>query len=133
MGETAAQFVSSVNNDPWTMSSKSLRTQVSALQSQGIGGTALGNLQINLADKLAWPFACIISVVLAVPLALRFGKRGRTLGIAMAIVLFFVYYLMISAAAAFGRNGAINPFIAAWVPNVIMGTTGAVLLWMEER
>ncbi len=133
MGETASQFVSNVNNDPWTMSSKSLRTQVNALQEQGIGGTALGNLQINLANKLAWPFACIISILLAVPLALRFGKRGRTLGIALAIILFFVYYLMISAAAAFGRNGAINPFLAAWLPNIIMGTAGAALLWMEER
>ena len=51
----------------------------------------------------------------------------------MAIILFFVYYLMISAAAAFGRNGAINPFLAAWLPNIIMGTAGATLLWMEER
>lgn len=133
LGETASQFVSNVNNDPWTMSSKSLKTQVNALQSQGIGGTALGTLQVNLANKLAWPFACFIGVVLAVPVALRFGKRGRTLGIALAIILFFVYYLMTSAAAAFGRNGAINPFLAAWIPNVIMGVTGTVLLWMEER
>ncbi|MBV9332994.1 MAG: LptF/LptG family permease, partial [Candidatus Eremiobacteraeota bacterium] len=79
LGETASQFVSQVNNDPWTMSSKSLRTQVNALQAQGIGGTAMGNLQINLADKLAWPFSCIIGVLVAVPLALRFGRRGRML------------------------------------------------------
>ena len=90
------------------MSSKSLRTQVNALQAQGIGGTAMGNLQINLADKLSWPFACIIGVVLAVPLAMRFGKRGRTLGIALSIIAFFSYYLMVSAASAFGRNGAIE-------------------------
>jgi LPS export ABC transporter permease LptG len=133
LGETASQFVSNVNNDPWTMSSKSLRTQVNALQSQGIGGTAMGNLQIQLADKLAWPFACFIGVVMAVPLALRFGKRGRTLGIALAIIGFFVYYLMTSATSAFGRNGAMNPFLAAWLPNMIMGTAGAILLWLEER
>jgi len=133
LGETASQFVSQVNNDPWTMSSKSLRTQVNALQSQGIGGTAMGNLQINLADKLAWPFACIIGVVVAVPLALRFGRRGRMLGIALSIVAFFAYYLMVSAASAFGRNGAVNPFLAAWLPNIIIGTAGVVLLWLEER
>jgi lipopolysaccharide export system permease protein len=133
LGETAAQFVSQVNNDPWTMSSKALRTQVNALQAQGIGGTAMGTLQINLADKLAWPFACIISVILAVPLALRFGRRGRMLGISLSIVAFFAYYLMVSVAAAFGRNGAINPYIAAWLPNVIMGTAGVLLLWLEER
>jgi lipopolysaccharide export system permease protein len=133
LGETASQFVSQVNNDPWTMSSKALRTQVNALQAQGIGGTAMGNLQINLADKLAWPFACIIGVVVAVPLALRFGKRGRMLGIALSIVAFFAYYLMVSASSAFGRNGAINPFLAAWLPNIVMGIAGAVLLWLEER
>ena len=97
LGETASQFVSQVTTIPWTMSSKSLRTQVNALQSQGIGGTAMGNLQINLADKLAWPFACFVSVLIALPLALRFGKRGRTLGIALAIIAFFAYYLMTSA------------------------------------
>ncbi len=133
LGETASQFVSQVNNDPWTMSSKSLRTQVNALQSQGIGGTAMGNLQINLADKLAWPFSCIIGVIVALPLALRFGKRGRTLGITLSIMAFFAYYLMVSAASAFGRNGALNPFLAAWLPNIIMGTAGAILLWLEEH
>jgi lipopolysaccharide export system permease protein len=133
LGETASQFVSQVNNDPWTMSSKSLRTQVNALQAQGIGGTAMGNLQINLADKLSWPFACIIGVVLAVPLALRFGKRGRTLGITLSIIAFFSYYLMVSAASAFGRNGALNPFLAAWLPNIIVGIAGVLLLWLEER
>ncbi|MBV9719112.1 MAG: LptF/LptG family permease [Candidatus Eremiobacteraeota bacterium] len=133
LGETASQFVSQVNNDPWTMSSKSLRTQVNALQSQGIGGTAMGSLQINLANKLAWPFACIIGVVVAVPLALRFGKRGRMLGIALSIVAFFCYYLMVSAASAFGRNGAMNPYLAAWLPNIIIGTAGVILLWLEER
>ncbi len=133
LGETAAQFTSTVNNDPWTMSSKSLRTQVNALQAQGIGGTAMGNLQINLADKLAWPFACIIGVVVAVPLALRFGRRGRMLGIALSIIAFFAYYLMVSSASAFGRNGAMNPYLAAWLPNIIMGVAGAILLWLEER
>jgi lipopolysaccharide export system permease protein len=133
LGETSSQFVSQANNDPWTMSSKSLRTQVNALQAQGIGGTAMGNLQINLADKLAWPFACVIGVLVAVPLALRFGKRGRMLGVSLSIVSFFAYYLLMTVAAAFGRNGAMNPYLAAWLPNIIIGTIGVVLLWLEER
>ncbi len=133
LAETAAQFMSSVNSDPWTMSSKNLAQSVHAMQAQGMGGSALGNLELNLADKLAWPFACFIGVLLAVPLAMRFGKRGRTLGIAVAIISFFVYYLMTFAASAFGRNGSINPFLAALIPNAIMGISGTVLLWLEER
>ena len=133
LAETAAQFMSSQNNDPWAESTKTLSAQVSAIQSQGIGGTALGNLQVNLANKLAWPFASFIGVILAIPLAMRFGKRGRTLGIALAILAFFVYFLMTSAAAALGRNDQLNPVLAAWLPNIIMGGAGILLLWLEEH
>ena len=133
LAETAAQFMSSLNSDPWTMSSKALSTQVKAMQAQGLGGSALGSLQINLANRLAWPFACVIGVVIALPLAIRFGSRGRTLGITLAGVAFFIYFILMSIASAFGRNGQIDPVLAAWVPNVIMGVTGIVLLWREDR
>ncbi|HET9029926.1 MAG TPA: LptF/LptG family permease [Candidatus Aquilonibacter sp.] len=133
LAEAAAQFMTTINSDASTTSSKQLSTQVQAMQAQGVSGTALGNLQVNLANKLAWPFASFIGVVIAVPLALRFGKRGRTIAIALAIAAFFVYYLMSSAGAALGRNAQINPYLAAWLPNIIMGTAGLLLLWLEER
>ena len=41
--------------------------------------------------------------------------------------------LVLAAASAFGRNGAMNPYLAAWLPNIVIGTAGAVLLWLEER
>ncbi len=133
LGETAAAFLSTVNSDPYTMNTKTLSSQVKSLKAQGIGGTALGNLEINLADKAAFPFAAFVSVIIALPLAIRFGRRGRTLGIALSLLAFFVYYLMNSAAGAFGRNGAVNPFLAAWTPNLIFGISGLLFLWKEDR
>ena len=132
-GEDANAFVSSTMSDPWTMNSARLAAEVSALEAQGVGGAALGSLQMQLADKLAWPFACFIAMLIAVPLAIRFGKRGRALGIALAIITFFVYYVLVQAMSAFGRNGSIDPYVAAWLPNAVMGAAGAILLWMEER
>jgi lipopolysaccharide export system permease protein len=133
LAATAEEFMSNQNSDPWTMSSKNLKDHVSLLEKQGIGGSALGNLQINLYNKLSWPFASFIAVILAVPLALRFGKRGQMLGIAMAILSFFGYFLLTSAAAALGRNGEMNPLVAAWLPNIFRGATGLTLLWLEEH
>jgi lipopolysaccharide export system permease protein len=98
-----------------------------------VGGAALGAMQINLANKLAYPAAALIGVLIALPLAIRFGRKGRTLGITLSIITFFIYYIMTAIASAFGRNGAINPYVAAWLPNVLTGTTGLFLLWREER
>ncbi len=131
--ETAAQFLSTVNNDPWAMTSKQLALHVHAMEAQGIGGVTLGNMEFTLANKLAWPFACFIAVLVAVPLAIRFGKRGRMLGMALSILAFFIYFVLTSAASAFGTSGAMNTYLAAWLPNIIMGIAGVTLLRLEER
>ncbi len=133
LAETAAQFISSVNTDPYATNSKGLAAQVKSLQAQGIGGPALGAMRINLANKLAYPAAALIGVLIALPLAIRFGKKGRTLGITLSIITFFIYYIMTAIASAFGRNGAINPNLAAWLPNALTGSIGLFLLWREER
>jgi len=133
LAESAAQFISSTNSDSYTMNTKQLSAQVHMLQSQGVGGTALGTMQINLANKVALPFASLAAVLIALPLAIRFGKRGRMLGIALSIIAFVVYMMFTLAFAALGRNGAINPYVAAWTPNVIFGMAGLALLWWEEH
>lgn len=133
LSESAAQFMSSANSDAWTMNTKQLSAQVNALRSQGIGGEALGNLEVNLADKLAFPFAALVGVLIALPMAIRFGKKGRATGMALAVVSFFVYYVMVEAAAAFGSTDRINPYLASWLPNIIFGVAGLTLLWSEEH
>jgi lipopolysaccharide export system permease protein len=133
LAESAAQFMSSANSDAWTMNSKQLSSQVNALKSQGVGGEALGNLEVNLADKLAFPFSAVVSVLIALPMAIRFGKKGRAMGMALAIVAFFIYYVMAQAAAAFGGTGRMNPYLAAWLPNIVFGVAGLALLWTEDR
>jgi lipopolysaccharide export system permease protein len=133
LAESAAQFMSTQNSDAWTMNSKQLSAQVNALRSQGVGGEALGNLEVNLADKFAWPFGAFISVLIALPMAIRFGKKGRAMGMAMAVLAFIVYYLMTEAASAFGGTGRANPFVVAWIPNIIFGVAGLALLWTDEH
>jgi lipopolysaccharide export system permease protein len=133
LAESAAQFMSNENSDAWTMNSKQLSAQVNALRAQGIGGEALGNLEVNLADKLAFPFACFVAVIIGLPMAIRFGKKGRAMGMALSVVTFFLYYVMLQAASAFGSTGRINPFVASWMPNVVFGIAGLALLWSEEH
>jgi lipopolysaccharide export system permease protein len=132
LGETTQSFFSSASNDPYTMNTKQLSSQIKEMQQTGQGGPALGLLRITLAQKFAYPFASFIAVLIALPLAVRFGRKGRTLGIALSVVVLFVYYALSAISAAFGRNDVINPFIAAWLPNVVMGGVGGFMIVREE-
>jgi lipopolysaccharide export system permease protein len=137
IGETVDQFMNTTTSDPYSSNSKQLKGQISAMEATGQGGAALDTLKLTLAQKLAMPFAAFISVLIALPIASRIGTRGRSLGkgigVALSILLLFVYYILMSAFLALGKNEALNPYLAAWMPNIIMGTTGAVMFWRVER
>jgi lipopolysaccharide export system permease protein len=137
LGETIDQFVNSTTNDPYSVNSKTLKAQINAMQATGQGGTALDVLKITLAQRLSFPFAAFIAVILALPLAAQIGKKGKNLGmalgVALSVLLLFVYYLMMSAFSALGKNEAMNPYLAAWAPNIIMGAAGAIMFRRVER
>jgi lipopolysaccharide export system permease protein len=137
LGETVDQFVSSSTNDPYTMSSHQLGVQINVMEKTGQGGQSLDLLKITLAQRLAFPFASFIAVVLALPLAAQIGRSGKNLGvalgIALSVLLLFIYYLMMSAFSALGKNEALNPYLAAWAPNIIMAIAGAYLFRRIEH
>jgi lipopolysaccharide export system permease protein len=130
--ETADQFLNTSSADQNALTSEQLRSQIKGMEATGQGGNALDLLKITLAQKLSLPFASFVSVLIALPLSVAFGRRGRTLGIALSFLLMFIYYLLLSAAAALGRNEAINPYLAAWIPNMIFGAVGAIMILRVE-
>jgi lipopolysaccharide export system permease protein len=115
------------------MDTKRLSQDIKFRKQTGQGGTDLAGRELTLGSKYAYPFASFIAVIIAVPLAVRFGKKGRTLGIVLSVVVLFVYYAIVAVAGAFGRNGSLDPYLAAWLPNIIMALCGGYLIWREDR
>ena len=118
LGETIDQFVNTTTNDPYTINSKQLKGQIKAMEQGGQGGQTLDILKITLAQRLAFPFAAFIAVVLALPLAAQIGRKGKSLGTALGIALFRAASLRLlhhdcRRSRRSAKNDAINPYLAA--------------------
>ena len=133
LGEQENQFLSSASQDPYTMDSKTLRKDVKVREQTGLGGSDLANRKITLAQKLAYPFAAMISIIIALPLAVKFGKKGRALGMTMSGLMLFVYYALSATTAALARNNTMDPYVAAWTPNIVLALAGGFLIFQEDR
>ena len=133
LDEGENQFFSAASQDPYTMDSKTLKKDITVREHTGFGGSDLANRKFTLAQKLAYPFAAMISVLIALPLAVKFGKKGRALGMAMSVLMLFVYYAISAITAAIARNGSLDPYVAAWIPNVIIALAGGILIFQEDR
>lgn len=115
---------------PFEMNSRDLSKQIRTMK---IGGADVTQLEMTLNQKYAMPLASLVSVIIALPLSIRFGRRGRGVGAMLAVVMLLVYYLIMAATNALGKNGAIPVTLAAWLPNLIIGGGGLGLLYLEER
>ncbi|MBV8582254.1 MAG: LptF/LptG family permease [Candidatus Eremiobacteraeota bacterium] len=133
MGDNGQNFLSSAFNDTYTMNTQRLAQDIKFRKQTGQGGTDLAVRELTLSSKYAYPFAAFIAVIIALPLAVKFGKNGRTIGIVLSIIALFVYYALVALFGAFGKNGAIDPYLAAWIPNILIGSVGGFLVWREDR
>lgn len=115
---------------PFEMNSRELARQIKALRGSG---EDTRQFEMTLQQKYAMPVACLISIIIALPLGVRFGKRGRGVAAMLALVVLLVYWLLMAATNALGKDGALPPFTAAWIPNIILGSAGLFMMWKEER
>ncbi len=74
-------------------------------------------LQVQLAQKVAIPFACLVVVLFGAPLANSSARSGPAYGIGVSLFITIVYLLMFRLAEAAGEAGTMAPLAAAWSPN----------------
>jgi lipopolysaccharide export system permease protein len=83
---------------------------------------------ILLHQKIAMPLACLIMGLIGVSFGLRLGRGGMLAGVGLSLALGFLYYIIYSLAGAFGKQGYLPPWLAAWAGNLIFGIAGLAML-----
>jgi LPS export ABC transporter permease LptG/LPS export ABC transporter permease LptF len=80
---------------------------------------------ILLHQRLALPFACLLLPLAGIPLAISSQRAGKSLGVVLAIVLAFAYWMTLLGGTALASEGILPPGPAMWLANVVFGIAGA--------
>lgn len=88
---------------------------------------------VELHKKYAIPAACIVFVLVGIPIAVRFPKGGVGLTLGAGFVIFGMFYVGLIGGESLANRLMISPFWAMWAPNVILGLAGTVGLWRLGR
>ena len=87
---------------------------------------------VDLDYKVAFPFVGITIVLIAVPLAIRTSRGGAAGSVGVSIALVISYYALGTISLAMGRGTVLWPWLAAWLPNIVFGGLGAVLIYRSR-
>ena len=91
------------------------------------GGTP-HKLRVDREEKIAIPVATLIIILFGAPLATSTKRGGTAFGIGMALLSTIFYMLLFRVSGAVGETGSIDPFTAAWLPNLIFLGGGLIFL-----
>ncbi len=86
---------------------------------------------IELFDKIALPLTTIVFVLVGVPLAITPPRVRYNRGFLFSILIIFAYYVVRALSISFGEAGSLPPFLAAWLPNIILAVWGSYLYYKK--
>ncbi len=95
--------------------------------------TALAPFRTNFWYISAEPFACLAMIMVAAPLGIVYSRRGVMGGVAGAVIIFALMYIMRGTFLALGHRGTFPPVVAAWSTNFAVAGVGMVLLWFRAQ
>ena len=107
------------------MSYDELRRYINDLKQSGFD---VVRLRVQLQKKFAFPLMTFVMAVLAVPFALRGGRRGALAGVAMAVGIAVLYWVGMGFFEAMGNANQLPAALAAWSPDLLFGLAGGYLL-----
>ena len=88
-------------------------------------------MKIHFFDKFALPITTIVFVLIGVPLAITPPRVRYNRGFLFSILIIFLYYLIRALSMSFGETNAINPYLAAWAPNIVIASIGGYLYYKK--
>ena len=96
-------------------------------------GTDTKPTEVKFHSRISLSFIPLVMCLLGIPFSVR-GRReagfARDLGLSLGVTLF--YWLFYSIGLSLGTNGALPPWLAAWLPSTIFAAA-AVGLMMRLR
>lgn len=112
--ETPADMLKQRNSIS-SMNIRELRIYIKRFKGSG-AVVALNGLKVDLHQKIAYPFACIVIIFAGLPFALTTGRRkGLTFAsVGIALVFGFLFYVVNAIGLALGKGGVFPPIVAAW-------------------
>ena len=82
---------------------------------------------VEFQRRFAFPAACLVFALVALPVGSRPRRGGRAGGFVLAITLVCAYYIVFVLCAELARSGSMPIWLGIWTANILMAAAGIAL------
>ncbi|MDQ3069759.1 MAG: LptF/LptG family permease [Acidobacteriota bacterium] len=88
---------------------------------------------IAIQQKFSFPVACYVLSLIALVVGMHTRREGKFAAFAVGIAVIFAYYVVMFLTENATKSGHFPAVWARWVPNILLGAAGLVMLWRRMR
>ncbi len=88
---------------------------------------------IQLSRRLSFPLACLIFVVISIPVGFIAPREGKLWGFTFSIILFTLYYILLVGGENLAYRGIISGGVASMLPNLLFLIAGTYMNRLLSR
>jgi LPS export ABC transporter permease LptG/LPS export ABC transporter permease LptF len=85
--------------------------------------------QLELQSRFSYPAACLVLMLVGVPLGVVSRRGGKSSGLVFTVLLVLLYYVLSYTGMALSRQGKLPPFLGVWMANILFAAAGGFLFW----
>lgn len=113
---------------PREMTSYDLYKEIKAMKSDmDVTQKKRNRYNLEMAKKFSVPFGSIFFAILAMPLALIFGKHnGQTIGLIIGLLISVLYWAVSIVGQIFSSRTGFYGVTTMWAPNILIGLAGII-------
>ena len=89
---------------------------------------------VELNEKVAFPFGCVILAILGIPWGWSMRKySGVVISFGICLLVAFFYLGGMQIGHSLGDSGVISPFLSMWIMNIVFAVLGPIFLIWKNR
>jgi LPS export ABC transporter permease LptG/LPS export ABC transporter permease LptF len=88
---------------------------------------------IELHRRFSFPTACLVLMLVGVPLGMSSRRGGKGAGFVVTLLLVFLYYFLSSIGVALARQDKVPAALGVWGANILFALAGILLIQQMSR
>jgi lipopolysaccharide export system permease protein len=91
------------------------------------------SLAVEAHKKVALSFACLVFVLIGIPIGVRTKDGSAGSGIVVSTLFFAIYYAFLNSGEKLADRGYVLPSMSMWAANIVLGAVGLYLFIRADR
>ena len=96
-------------------------------------GESTHNQIMAIQQKFSIPVACLVFAIIGLALGVTNRREGKLASFVLGAAIVFVYYVLMYMGQSLAKGALLPPWLAMWLPNIILGAAGIGLLLRRAR